>query len=215
MALSVLCSSGSSAMNWRAAPAGPAQIRLAFSRQQRLGSGQRQLRRAAVHLRHAGFVGHRPRHRRAHQHRHRGLSHRTRAALVAPAAHHVHRIARRRAQRHSRPVGNFCDGAVAARHLFPCCKNTLVSCRCFKARLRPVHAGRRHHPRHHDHVPIITSVSREILRSVPGLQREAAYALGATRWEVTRIAVLSYAKKGIVRRGHPRDWAARWAKRWP
>ena len=46
-------------------------------------------------------------------------------------------------------------------------------------------------------VPIITSVSREILRSVPSLQREAAYALGATRWEVTRIAVLSYAKKGI------------------
>ncbi len=46
-------------------------------------------------------------------------------------------------------------------------------------------------------VPIITSVSREILRSVPGLQREAAYALGATRWEVTRIAVLSYAKKGV------------------
>src|SRR5207244_1527150 len=30
-----------------------------------------------------------------------------------------------------------------------------------------------------------------------GLQREAAYALGATRWEVTRIAVLSYAKKGL------------------
>ena len=46
-------------------------------------------------------------------------------------------------------------------------------------------------------VPIITSVSREILRSVPGLQREAAYALGATRWEVTRLAVLSYAKKGL------------------
>lgn len=46
-------------------------------------------------------------------------------------------------------------------------------------------------------IPIITSVSREILRSVPGLQREAAYALGATHWEVTRIAVLSYAKKGI------------------
>src|ERR1700746_4076263 len=46
-------------------------------------------------------------------------------------------------------------------------------------------------------LPIITSVSREILRSVPNLQREAAYALGATRWEVTRIAVLSYAKKGL------------------
>ena len=47
-------------------------------------------------------------------------------------------------------------------------------------------------------LPIITSVSREILRSVPDLQREAAYALGATRWEVTRIAVLSYAKKGLL-----------------
>jgi len=46
-------------------------------------------------------------------------------------------------------------------------------------------------------VPIITSVSREILRAVPDLQREAAYALGATRWEVTRIAVLTYAKKGL------------------
>jgi phosphate transport system permease protein len=46
-------------------------------------------------------------------------------------------------------------------------------------------------------VPIITSVSREVLRSVPRLQREAAYALGATRWEVTRIAVLSYARKGL------------------
>src|SRR5436309_476588 len=46
-------------------------------------------------------------------------------------------------------------------------------------------------------LPIITSVSREILRSVPDLQREAAYALGATRWEVTRIAVLSYARNGL------------------
>src|SRR3954454_24703177 len=46
-------------------------------------------------------------------------------------------------------------------------------------------------------LPIITSVSREILRSVPNLQREAADALGATRWEVTRIAVLSYARPGL------------------
>ena len=46
-------------------------------------------------------------------------------------------------------------------------------------------------------LPIVTSISREILRSVPGLQREAAYALGATRWEVTRIAVLSYARRGL------------------
>ena len=47
-------------------------------------------------------------------------------------------------------------------------------------------------------VPIITSVSREILRSVPGLQREAAYALGATRWEMIRVGVLRNARIGIV-----------------
>src|SRR5208282_3732732 len=47
-------------------------------------------------------------------------------------------------------------------------------------------------------LPIITSISREILRSVPNLQREAAYALGATRWEVLKIAVLSYARRGLM-----------------
>jgi phosphate transport system permease protein len=47
-------------------------------------------------------------------------------------------------------------------------------------------------------LPIVTSVSREVLRSVPNLQREAAYGLGATRWEVTRIAVLSYARRGLL-----------------
>jgi phosphate transport system permease protein len=46
-------------------------------------------------------------------------------------------------------------------------------------------------------LPIVTSISREILRSVPNLQREAAYALGATRWEALRIAVLSYARRGL------------------
>lgn len=46
-------------------------------------------------------------------------------------------------------------------------------------------------------LPIVTSVSREILRSVPNLQREAAYALGATHWEVIRIAVISYARRGV------------------
>ena len=46
-------------------------------------------------------------------------------------------------------------------------------------------------------LPIVTSVSREILRSVPNLQREAAYALGATHWEVIRIAVIGYARRGL------------------
>lgn len=47
-------------------------------------------------------------------------------------------------------------------------------------------------------VPILSAVSRDILRAVPREQREAAYALGATRWEVIRIAVVSYAKSGIM-----------------
>lgn len=46
-------------------------------------------------------------------------------------------------------------------------------------------------------VPIITSISREVFQSVPDSQREAAFALGATRWEVTRLAVLKGSTRGI------------------
>jgi len=47
-------------------------------------------------------------------------------------------------------------------------------------------------------LPFITSVSREIIRSVPQAQREAALGLGATRWEMIRNVVLSAAKSGIT-----------------
>lgn len=47
-------------------------------------------------------------------------------------------------------------------------------------------------------LPIISSVSREVLSAVPVTQREAAYALGATRWEVIRRAVLPYGRTGII-----------------
>jgi phosphate transport system permease protein len=46
-------------------------------------------------------------------------------------------------------------------------------------------------------VPIVTSISREVLRTVPDSQREAAFALGATRWEVTKLAVLKGSLRGI------------------
>src|SRR5580658_7829167 len=46
-------------------------------------------------------------------------------------------------------------------------------------------------------VPIITSISREVFRAVPDSQREAAFALGATRWEVTRLAVLRGSMRGV------------------
>jgi phosphate transport system permease protein len=47
-------------------------------------------------------------------------------------------------------------------------------------------------------VPFITAVSREVLLAVPNSQREAALALGATRWETTRLAVLRYGRSGLV-----------------
>ncbi len=47
-------------------------------------------------------------------------------------------------------------------------------------------------------LPTITAVSREVLRAVPDHQREAALALGATRWEMIRLAVLPPARSGIL-----------------
>jgi phosphate transport system permease protein len=47
-------------------------------------------------------------------------------------------------------------------------------------------------------LPFIVSVSREILMSVPANQREAILSLGATRWEMIWVAVLPYARSGIM-----------------
>jgi phosphate transport system permease protein len=47
-------------------------------------------------------------------------------------------------------------------------------------------------------VPIISSITREVLLVVPQHQREAVLALGATRWEMIRIGVLRNARAGIV-----------------
>jgi len=46
-------------------------------------------------------------------------------------------------------------------------------------------------------LPTISSISREVLAAVPQTQREGALALGATRWEMVRHAVLPYARSGI------------------
>jgi len=46
-------------------------------------------------------------------------------------------------------------------------------------------------------IPFTSSVAREILKGVPMNQREAAYALGATRWEAIRVA-LGYGRTGII-----------------
>jgi len=47
-------------------------------------------------------------------------------------------------------------------------------------------------------IPIISAISREVIRAVPDSQREAAYALGATRWEVVKTAILPYGKSGLL-----------------
>jgi phosphate transport system permease protein len=47
-------------------------------------------------------------------------------------------------------------------------------------------------------VPIITSIAKEGFLAVPLSQKEACFALGATRWEMIRMAVLPYGKSGIL-----------------
>lgn len=50
-------------------------------------------------------------------------------------------------------------------------------------------------------LPIITAVTREVFLQTPKLHEEAALALGATRWEMIRLAVLPFGKPGIIGAG--------------
>ena len=61
-------------------------------------------------------------------------------------------------------------------------------------------------------LPIIAAISREVFLQVPRMHEEAALALGATRWEVIRIAVLPFGRPGVISasmlglgRAHGRD----------
>jgi phosphate ABC transporter permease protein PstC len=47
-------------------------------------------------------------------------------------------------------------------------------------------------------LPIVSAISREVLATVPSEHKEAALALGATRWEMIRMSVLPYARPGIT-----------------
>ena len=47
-------------------------------------------------------------------------------------------------------------------------------------------------------LPIISAISREVFAQAPALHREAALALGATRWEMIKMAVLPYGKSGVI-----------------
>ena len=47
-------------------------------------------------------------------------------------------------------------------------------------------------------LPIISALAREVFSQAPALHREAALALGATRWEMIRLAVLPYGRSGVI-----------------
>ncbi len=47
-------------------------------------------------------------------------------------------------------------------------------------------------------LPIISAISREVFSQAPALHREAALALGATRWEMIKVSVLPYGKSGVI-----------------
>jgi phosphate transport system permease protein len=47
-------------------------------------------------------------------------------------------------------------------------------------------------------LPIITAISREVFLQTPRLHEEASLALGATRWEMVRQAVIPYGRSGVI-----------------
>jgi phosphate ABC transporter permease protein PstC len=47
-------------------------------------------------------------------------------------------------------------------------------------------------------IPIVSAISREVMATVPSENKEAALALGATRWEMIRMAVLPYSRAGVA-----------------
>jgi phosphate transport system permease protein len=47
-------------------------------------------------------------------------------------------------------------------------------------------------------LPVVTAISREVFSQAPRLHQEAALALGATRWEMIRYAVIPYGRSGVV-----------------
>ena len=54
-------------------------------------------------------------------------------------------------------------------------------------------------------LPIVSAISREVISTVPSEHKEAALALGATRWEMIRMAVLPYSRRRDHRRGDARS----------
>ena len=109
------------------------------------------------------------------------------------------RVARGDSQRGLRPVGNFRAGALDSG---PCRSATGALPGLSAAVPGPAHLAVSHAHRgvllSVMVIPYITAVCTEVFRVVPQTQREAALALGATRWEMIRLAVIPYGYSGVV-----------------
>ena len=47
-------------------------------------------------------------------------------------------------------------------------------------------------------IPTVSSVAREVMKAVPQQQKEAAYMLGATKWEMFKLSIFPYSKTGLI-----------------
>ncbi len=63
-------------------------------------------------------------------------------------------------------------------------------------------------------IPFIISISREVILAVPSEQREAALALGATRWETTWDVVVPVRAERASSARFSWRWRGRWARPW-
>ena len=150
-------------------------------------------------------------------HRHRALHLALRAAPPRPGPRLHHRPARRRAVGRVRPLGHRACSPPPCSRSTPGSPRTSAGSRSSPARSRAP-AARSSPPRIVLAVmvlPIITAICREVFLQTPVLHEEAALALGATRWEMIRMAVLPVRplRHHLGRRCSAS--AARSARRWP
>ena len=151
-------------------------------------------------LRHAAVLDHRADHRRAARGGGRAVHHALRAAAAGPVAQLRRRPARRGAVDRLRPLG------ARSRWRPPRCglADWLNQQPRLAAVLRRAGVGTGRTMLVVGItlavmiLPIITAVSREVFLQTPKLHEEAALALGATRWEMIRMAVLPFGRSGII-----------------
>ena len=172
------------------------QIRLVVSDQQRLGSGRRTVRRAAVHLRDVSHLRAVAADRGSARRRSGDFPGRAGAAEDLRRADVSDRAAGGGAQRDHRAAGNFRAGPDSARRCRRMSRTCWAGRRLFSGPFYGFSLFSAGVVLSIMIVPFIISVSREVILAVPNDQREAALALGATRWETTWDAVVPFAQEG-------------------